>query len=36
LSNFLDFTHKESKKYIIEFIERVENIRKYEQQVKDQ
>jgi hypothetical protein len=34
LSNLLDFTQKEAKKFNSEFIERVENLRKYEEQVK--
>lgn len=34
LSNLLDFTMKENKKYISEFIDRVEQQRKYEEQVK--
>jgi len=35
LSNLLDFTQKEVKKFIQEFLERVETNRRYEQQVKD-
>ena len=35
LTNLLDFTQKEAKKFNSEFIERVENLRKYEEQVKN-
>ena len=34
LASLLDFTQKDAKKFNSEFIERVENLRKYEDQVK--
>jgi hypothetical protein len=34
LSNLVDFTQKEAKKFTQEFIERLENQRKYEEQVR--
>ena len=36
LSNLLDFTQRDVKKFITEFLERIDTSRKYEQQVKDQ
>ena len=36
MSNLLDFTQKDVKKFITEFLERIDTSRKYEQQVKDQ
>jgi hypothetical protein len=34
LSNLLDFTNRETKKFINSFIERIETQRKYEEEVK--
>lgn len=36
MSNLLDFTQRDVKKFITEFLERIDTSRKYEQQVKDQ